>query len=738
MTDYLMLSPHAHVLGDSLCMLTAKGESRIGAPRALLTELARHANGTSPASVWLETLAERWSRQDLEPLIEHLLERGFLVSVESLPAALWRSAANPRSLGAPPDDEQVARLVAQARARTLAKGSASPNVTTARRDAIRITPQSTYLTTALSERRSERRFSRDVVTGPTIASLLWAGYGATAHDEKEREGHARIARTVPSAGALYPLDLYLCNFRPAEGIDDGVYHARFDLDQHVELEKLPADPASIVRAFGDPALIEHAQGIVIITGQFALSAAKYGVRALSYVALEAGHVAQNVLLQAQALDLAAVELGGFIEDTLANVAGLPADVIPLTTIAFGKPDSNGSEPRVATTGSVFEWLDFDSERYRLPFFMGQARMVGTTDWSWGRDRDPSRAWLKSIMEANERFACERPHATIDAHCSALADALPSSTLIAYSKQQYATQGFPFAPFDADARYQWVEGFDVATGRSVAIAADHIYYIDGLRPTRAASTAPLTAATSSGVAAHDTREAALESALLELIERDAFMRAWLELRPPPEIARESLPGDIQARLASLAAAGVLTWARTLDTAYGTGIFVAAQCHDRHFTRVASGCACDAYSALDHALMELEAAVAASFACEAAAPIQPKDVITSQDHARLYAQRRYFRRADWFIAADGATLGFNGLAQRRFGHTSASEAMLAAGRRVIAVDLNFPSDTAPRRPHIVRALMPGCVPLTFGYGLEPLGMVGGAAGRTPFPYFPHPYT
>jgi len=734
-----MLSPHAHVLGDSLCMLTEKGESRIGAPRSLLTELARHANGTSPASAWLDALATRWSRQDLEPLIEHLVERGFLVSVESLPATLWRSVANPRSLGVQPDDERVARLVAQARERTLARepafaDAAGDNIVT------RIAPQSTYLTSALGARRSERRFSGEPLCGAEMASLLWAGYGATAHSEKDGEGRTRITRTVPSAGALYPLDLYLCNFRQAEGLDRGIHHARFDPDRQVQFEKVSAEPMSIVRAFGDPALIEHAQGIVIVTGQFALSAAKYGARALAYVALEAGHVAQNVLLQAQALDLAAVELGGFMEDRLAALAGLPPDAIALTTIAFGKPGRKDDEPRVAAAASSFEWLDFDSDRYRLPFVMGQARTAGSADWSWGRDRDPSRAWLKSIMEARERYACDDPHATIDAHCSAFADSLAPSTLVAYSTRQYANPGFPFAPFDGNVRYRWVEGIDVQTGRSVAVAADHVYYIDGLRRLGTSSVAPLTAATSSGVAAHDTREAALENALFELIERDAFMRAWLERRPPPEIARESLPGDIRSRLAALEAAGVQVWARALDTMYGIGIFVAGQCSDRHFTRVASGIGCDAHRAFDHALMELEAAVAASFACETPAPLQPKDVISSQDHARLYAQPRYFRRADWFIAAQGATSNFNDLARRRFNHASVGDAMLAAGRRVIAVDLQFPnaSETNPRAPYVVRALMPGCVPLTFGHGLEPLGMAARASTRAGLTYFPHPYT
>jgi thiazole/oxazole-forming peptide maturase SagD family component len=738
-----MLSPHARVSGDSLHLSGARGERRVDAPRALLHDIAATADGRTPVAEWLNALSVRWARADLEPLVAHLVEQAFLVPVKALPAALWQYVSNPRRLGAQPEDAHVARLVEQAAVRTIQHDTAPTS--------IRLMPDTTWLTSALSTRRSNRRFGAGRIEAERIAALLWAGYGACA-PALDDAAATRLVRTVPSAGALYPLDLYFLNMRAVDGLAAGAYRATFGADGSVQFEPWLGDIDSIARAFGDPSLIEDAQGIVVIAGDFALSAEKYGPRALSYVALEAGHVAQNVLLQAQAFELAAVEVGGFIEDALARAAGIESNRMPLTTIVFGTRESGGDETRnsnvqgrrtrvpdaiterVPANGCTFEWLDFDTDAYRLPFAIGQARIGAAGDWSWGRDRHATRAWLKAIMEAHERRACDRlpsGKAPTDARIDEWPDALVPDSLTRYAAHQLSQDSFPFGAFTPSQRYEWVEGADVRTGKPVAVTVDHVYYPAALRSGRKR----LAAATSSGVAAHGNRGEALARAVLETIERDAFMRAWLERRPLPALDIASLPGDIRARIAALNDAGVCVWVRALDVAPAVGVFVAAQCVDRHFTRVASAASCDAHDALDHALMELEAAVAATFALAPQPPIAPADVLTSQDHARLYTQRRYFRRADWFIAAPGETRDFRSLKASATTSDAIVEQSIALRPRIVAIDLRHADASGP---HVVRALMPGCIPLTFGYGLEPEGMVGQRTRRGAAALFPHPFT
>ena len=743
-----MLSPHARVLGDSLRLSSARGERRVDAPRALLQEIAANADGRTPVSEWLDALSARWARTDLTPLVAHLVEQAFLVPVNALPTALWQYVSNPRRFGVQPEDARVAQLVAQAAVRTIQPKAAPAS--------IQLMPEATWLTSALNARRSNRRFGAGPIEAQRIAALLWAGYGANA-PASDADAATRLVRTVPSAGALYPLDLYLLNMHAVDELAVGAYRATFGADSSVQFDPLPGDIDSTARAFGDPSLIEHAQGIVVIAGDFALSAEKYGPRALSYVALEAGHVAQNVLLQAQALDLAAVEVGGFIEDALARAAGIESNRTPLTTIVFGSRDaaSDGArcldshaeaeanpdarlpvalKERVPARGCTFEWLDFDTEAYRLPFAIGQARIGAAGDWSWGRDRRAARAWLKAIMEAHERHACEclpRDKAPVDARIDEWPDALVPDSLTRYAAHQLNHASFPFSAFVPSQRYEWMEGADVRTGKPVAVTVDHLYYPGALRRDRKR----LAAATSSGVAAHDDRSEALARAVLETIERDAFMRAWLERRPLPAIDIASLPGDIQARIAALNDAGVAVWVRALDVPPAVGVFVAAQCVERHFTRVTSAASCHAHDALDHALMELEAAVAASFALALQPHIAPTDVLTSQDHARLYAQRRYFRRADWFIAAPGEARDFRSLEASATTSGAIVEESIAAGRRIVAIDLRHADVSGP---HVVRAVMPGRIPLTFGYGLEPEGMIDHRSRRGAAALFPHPFT
>jgi SagB-type dehydrogenase family enzyme len=164
----------------------------------------------------------------------------------------------------------------------------SPSVTRSR---ISLVPPDTdgmtSLETALSARRSIRDFSPVALTPEEFGQLLWAAQGVTSSDGK---------RTAPSAGGLYPLEVYALTA-------DGMFH--YLPDGH-EVEVLTDDDlrAALAEAALEQEWIAEAPAVFVIVGVEARTAAKYGDRATRYVALEAGHAAQNVLLQATALGLA--------------------------------------------------------------------------------------------------------------------------------------------------------------------------------------------------------------------------------------------------------------------------------------------------------------------------------------------------------------------------------------------------------------------------------------------------
>lgn len=172
---------------------------------------------------------------------------------------------------------------------------------------------------ALHDRRSIRSFTSEALTRAEVGQLLWAAQGLT-----DAAGH----RTAPSAGALYPLEVDVVT---AEGI------ARYVPDGHGLASRGDTDlrPA-LRRAALDQAAVGEAPLIIVISAVVERTATRYGAgRAARYVALEAGHAAQNILLQAVSLGLGAVTIGAFDDAGVRRVLGLADGEAPLYLIPVG-------------------------------------------------------------------------------------------------------------------------------------------------------------------------------------------------------------------------------------------------------------------------------------------------------------------------------------------------------------------------------------------------------------------
>ncbi len=179
---------------------------------------------------------------------------------------------------------------------------------------------------ALALRRSVRSYSKQPLSLNELSQLLWAAQGINSQD---------IRRTAPSAGALYPLELYLVAGLTTD-ISPGVY--RYASEQHsLNLFK----ESDLRRALSGAALnqecIAAAPACFVITGVYSRTAKKYGKRARRYVHLEAGHAAENILLQAVALKLGAVVVGAFDDQGVQRVLDLPTEHEPLLVIPVGFP-----------------------------------------------------------------------------------------------------------------------------------------------------------------------------------------------------------------------------------------------------------------------------------------------------------------------------------------------------------------------------------------------------------------
>jgi SagB-type dehydrogenase family enzyme len=189
----------------------------------------------------------------------------------------------------------------------------------------------TELDEALAGRRSIRAFRPDPVTDEALSRLLWAGQGVT-----DREGH----RTVPSAGARYPLELYVV-------LPEGVAHYR-PASHDLVLVRVADRRPRLAEAAWDQPLIAEAAVVLVIAAVYERTGAKYGPRrGPRYVLLEAGAACQSVLLETEALGLGAVVVGAFDDRRVQSVLGLPAEQQPLCLVAVGHP-AKATEPRPAT------------------------------------------------------------------------------------------------------------------------------------------------------------------------------------------------------------------------------------------------------------------------------------------------------------------------------------------------------------------------------------------------------
>lgn len=178
---------------------------------------------------------------------------------------------------------------------------------------------------ALLKRRSVREFRNVPLALGDLGQLLWAAQGIT-----NRAGF----RTAPSAGALYPLEVYAVAGN-VQGLPTGLYHyiprghslrRIADGDKRLALARAALDQPSIIEA----------SAVVALCAVYERVTGKYGDRGLRYVQMEAGHAAQNVYLQAVSLRLGTVVFGAFDDKAVKEVLNLHGQEKPLYLVPVGR------------------------------------------------------------------------------------------------------------------------------------------------------------------------------------------------------------------------------------------------------------------------------------------------------------------------------------------------------------------------------------------------------------------
>jgi SagB-type dehydrogenase family enzyme len=181
------------------------------------------------------------------------------------------------------------------------------------------------LESLLQQRRSVRAYSDEAMSLEELGQLLWAAQGIT---------HSEGLRTAPSAGALYPLELFLV-VGHVKNADQGIYH--YDPKGHRLRQVAHRDIRQpLAQAALSQSWVREAAAVLVFTAVVERTTVKYGQRGIRYVHMEVGHAAQNVFLQAEALGVATVVVGAFDEQAVIEVLDLPSNMQPFMLMPLGK------------------------------------------------------------------------------------------------------------------------------------------------------------------------------------------------------------------------------------------------------------------------------------------------------------------------------------------------------------------------------------------------------------------
>ncbi|MDM8544059.1 SagB/ThcOx family dehydrogenase [Desulfococcaceae bacterium HSG9] len=180
---------------------------------------------------------------------------------------------------------------------------------------------------AIKQRRTVRSYKPKMLHLEQLTKLLWSAQGVT--DE------SRFKRAVPSAGALYPMDIYtVAGQDSVEQINAGVYH--YESKKHLLTQVTAQDLRDeVAKAALFQTWMAEAPLNFVITAEYSRVTSKYGKRGVRYARIEAGHIGQNLFLQAEALGLKAGIVGAFHDKKLIDVMKIPRTHEPLLIMPVG-------------------------------------------------------------------------------------------------------------------------------------------------------------------------------------------------------------------------------------------------------------------------------------------------------------------------------------------------------------------------------------------------------------------
>lgn len=562
-------------------------------------------------------------------------------------------------------------------------------------------------------RASCRSFSNDTIGVDGLGEIL-------------RVAFSRNVSSSPSGGGLNPVRAYAIITRAIGELSPGKYEYDADTEQLVCFES-EFDRQEIEFALNSNTVLYGAEVVLVVASELDRQPTKYANRGYRYALVEAGHAAQTVLLASQELGVASLEYCGFQDDKLAKSLGIEGSgIAPIVTIALGKANAEQEDDKIAELhtalseeivgrGRPVTWVNMvnrpgSDDGYSFFHCISHFR-AGDHDNAKASYRDRlcggtstslTLATVKAAVEAYER----NRSGSIRVDHVGSADSFSRSTAwldprvyAPYSPEQLKRNTL-LQPFSPQKGWEWVQGYGLLSGEPVYVPIDLVFY-------------PLSEeklgrglchyGNSSGIAAHGTTEAAIEGALLELVERDAVMRNWYERVSPCKIATEQLPLHWRKRVKYWSECGFEV--QFLDLSHsGVAIIEVAIFSQECYPHFVTGTAASIESleaAYTKAYQEAELTLL-HFKSLRKRNVRRENVVQPLDHGRYYAQSDNRNIVDFLR---------NGCYNTPSEPTSTLGTLIEKYRPwVVDISGSF------SELKVVRVFCEDLVPVNFGYGVE----------------------
>lgn len=526
--------------------------------------------------------------------------------------------------------------------------------------------------------------------------------------------YSSLLRPVASAGALFPLSIYFINRICSENLPAGLY--QYDhWNEKLLLLNDEIFPEMLQYALNDMNCIFGASCIFFVCADIGRHMKKYANAGYRYTLLEAGHAVQNMTIAAGEAELGGIEYGGFCDEAIKKMFQMPEEIFPLACYAIGYENTekmqtenilqSEQEKRIiekiiqSKTPPVHSMLIEDDRlkhsnlRVMVSCFEDKS---GQISFGTGVSTAYGIAYMKSIMESFERYILSFRYSD----CLECADRLEEPYLnlneyTPYTASQRKENGF--AEFRTDDLMEWLKGYDL-DGRVVNVPADLCFYASRKNEKI------YHAANSSGCAAHFNKDAARQTAVLELIERDAIVKNWLYRQIPAQLNERDMPEHIKHRLQQYRKIGVSLYILALPCEYAYTILVCSvkESGPPYFTAGAGASFLSAESAAVKAFDEWEVSFVLGMTDNNSDIITPEAVGLPKDHGNLYRYTNYNKKIEYLL--QGQKIALSELSVRQLGNIQALAPVFVDYRELI--------DGA----YVVRAFSKELIPVNFGYGMD----------------------